>query len=355
VAWAGRCRRGIDSKGLHILPSVIDTQVHFREPGQTTRRSETGSRSAVVGGVTAVSNAEHRSLDRDGGDLATRSGAAAIACIAISVLHRGTVRTSRICRTLTRRGVRRRQGVHWLFHRRRWSKTTKSLRRIFAVIRPAPPFMPKTIRLNERSRCRIEGDPRRTRCGARDRGADGHQRLSTSPARAASASTCCTSRPGRRSSICGITRTSRPASDAHHLTLVGAGMLRAARHPRADESTGARGRSPRRHLVRIEQAYRRARLRPRAAHAGGEGKDLSGLASGMTGADSGAGDARPRQCRAVSLAASSISQRRRRGFTTSPARAASRPARRGPHRCRSQSAARPSPQMGGLARRLDAL
>src|ERR1700710_2235125 len=45
----------IDCKGLHILPGVIDTQVHFREPGQTHKEDlETGSRGAVMGGVTAV-------------------------------------------------------------------------------------------------------------------------------------------------------------------------------------------------------------------------------------------------------------------------------------------------------------
>src|SRR6202051_3999472 len=45
----------IDCKGLHILPGVMDTQVHFREPGLTQKEDlETGSRSAVIGGVTAV-------------------------------------------------------------------------------------------------------------------------------------------------------------------------------------------------------------------------------------------------------------------------------------------------------------
>jgi dihydroorotase len=45
----------IDAKGLHILPGVIDTQVHFREPGATHKEDlESGSRSAVLGGVTAV-------------------------------------------------------------------------------------------------------------------------------------------------------------------------------------------------------------------------------------------------------------------------------------------------------------
>src|SRR5689334_12630820 len=45
----------VDCKGLHILPGVMDTQVHFREPGLTHKEDlETGSRSAVMGGVTAV-------------------------------------------------------------------------------------------------------------------------------------------------------------------------------------------------------------------------------------------------------------------------------------------------------------
>jgi dihydroorotase len=45
----------IDARGLTILPGVIDTQVHFREPGLEHKEDlETGSRAAVMGGVTAV-------------------------------------------------------------------------------------------------------------------------------------------------------------------------------------------------------------------------------------------------------------------------------------------------------------
>lgn len=45
----------VDCTGLTILPGVIDTQVHFREPGLTHKEDlETGSRAAVLGGVTAV-------------------------------------------------------------------------------------------------------------------------------------------------------------------------------------------------------------------------------------------------------------------------------------------------------------
>ena len=45
----------IDAHGLHVLPGVIDTQVHFREPGLEHKEDlETGARGAVLGGVTGV-------------------------------------------------------------------------------------------------------------------------------------------------------------------------------------------------------------------------------------------------------------------------------------------------------------
>ena len=45
----------IDATGLHVLPGVIDTQVHFREPGAEHKEDlESGTRAAILGGVTAV-------------------------------------------------------------------------------------------------------------------------------------------------------------------------------------------------------------------------------------------------------------------------------------------------------------
>ncbi|MDP6874632.1 MAG: dihydroorotase [Alphaproteobacteria bacterium] len=45
----------VEAAGLHVLPGVIDTQVHFREPGNEHKEDlEAGSRGAVLGGVTAV-------------------------------------------------------------------------------------------------------------------------------------------------------------------------------------------------------------------------------------------------------------------------------------------------------------
>jgi dihydroorotase len=44
-----------DANGLTVMPGVIDTQVHFREPGSPAKEDlESGSRAAVLGGVVAV-------------------------------------------------------------------------------------------------------------------------------------------------------------------------------------------------------------------------------------------------------------------------------------------------------------
>ena len=52
---SGDAGRTIDCTGLDILPGVIDSQVHFREPGGEHKEDlESGSRAAVLGGVTAV-------------------------------------------------------------------------------------------------------------------------------------------------------------------------------------------------------------------------------------------------------------------------------------------------------------
>jgi dihydroorotase len=52
---AGSAAEIIDCRGLYVLPGVIDSHVHFREPGLEHKEDlETGSRGAVLGGVTAV-------------------------------------------------------------------------------------------------------------------------------------------------------------------------------------------------------------------------------------------------------------------------------------------------------------
>src|SRR3569833_504487 len=44
-----------EARGLHVLPGVMDTQVHFREPGNAHKEDlESGGLAAILGGVTAV-------------------------------------------------------------------------------------------------------------------------------------------------------------------------------------------------------------------------------------------------------------------------------------------------------------
>jgi dihydroorotase len=51
----GHAATVIDCKHLHVLPGVIDTQVHFRDPGMTHKEDlGTGTLAAIAGGVTTV-------------------------------------------------------------------------------------------------------------------------------------------------------------------------------------------------------------------------------------------------------------------------------------------------------------
>lgn len=59
----------VDCAGLDILPGVIDSQVHFREPGLEHKEDlESGSRAAVLGGVTAVFEMPNTSPNTDSAD-----------------------------------------------------------------------------------------------------------------------------------------------------------------------------------------------------------------------------------------------------------------------------------------------
>ena len=60
IAAFGRFAEGLgaqelNARGLMVLPGVVDTQVHFREPGLEHKEDlESGTRAAALGGVTAV-------------------------------------------------------------------------------------------------------------------------------------------------------------------------------------------------------------------------------------------------------------------------------------------------------------
>lgn len=50
-----KAKEVIDAKGLHVLPGVIDTQVHFREPGMEHKEDlATGTAAAALGGVVGI-------------------------------------------------------------------------------------------------------------------------------------------------------------------------------------------------------------------------------------------------------------------------------------------------------------
>ena len=56
----------IEAGGLHVLPGVIDSQVHFREPGLTHKEDlATGSAGAALGGVTAFFEMPNTSPNTD--------------------------------------------------------------------------------------------------------------------------------------------------------------------------------------------------------------------------------------------------------------------------------------------------
>src|SRR3546814_7840407 len=62
---ATRADEVLDAKGLLVLPGVIDTQVHFREPGLEHKEDlESGTRSAVMGGRSEEHTSELQSLMR---------------------------------------------------------------------------------------------------------------------------------------------------------------------------------------------------------------------------------------------------------------------------------------------------
>src|SRR5947209_16168133 len=51
----GSAKEEIDARALTIFPGVIDSHVHFNEPGRTYWEGfATGSRAAVAGGTTTI-------------------------------------------------------------------------------------------------------------------------------------------------------------------------------------------------------------------------------------------------------------------------------------------------------------
>ncbi len=73
-AVSGGAAEVIDATGLHVLPGVIDSQVHFREPGLEHKENlATGTAGAALGGVTAIFEMPNTTPNTlDGADLADK-------------------------------------------------------------------------------------------------------------------------------------------------------------------------------------------------------------------------------------------------------------------------------------------
>ena len=59
----------IDAKGCYVIPGIIDTHVHFREPGLTHKADiASESRAAAYGGITSYFRyAKYQSADHHSG------------------------------------------------------------------------------------------------------------------------------------------------------------------------------------------------------------------------------------------------------------------------------------------------
>jgi dihydroorotase len=155
----------IDCRGLHVLPGVIDTQVHFREPGMTQKEDlESGSLSAVMGGVTAVFEMPNTNP--------TTTSAEALADKVARARHRmhcdfaffvgGTRENTNELAALER--LPGCAGVKVFMGSSTGSllvEDDESVRNILRVIRRRASFHSEDeYRLNERKHLRVDGDPR---------------------------------------------------------------------------------------------------------------------------------------------------------------------------------------------------
>src|ERR1700744_836767 len=155
----------IDCKGLHILPGVMDTQVHFRPPGLTHKEDlESGSRSAVMGGVTAVfemPNTNPLTVNEATFTDKVKRGHHRMHCDYAFFIG-GTRENVQDLPELERApGCAVVKVFIGSCSGALLVEDDESLRRIFNVIRPRAAFHAEDeYRLNERKNQRIEGDPR---------------------------------------------------------------------------------------------------------------------------------------------------------------------------------------------------
>ncbi len=273
--------RTVDCRGLHVLPGVIDTQVHFREPGLEHKEDlETGSRAAVMGGVTAVfemPNTNPQTTTPEALADKVRRGRHRMHCdfaFWVGGTHENAADVPELERLPAAAGIKVFMG----------SSTGSLLVEDDRGRRrnPAPHPPPRRLPLRGRGRAcasgqhlRVAGDPSSHPGLARTRAALVLHRSGScaSRARRARASTCCTSRRAEEMAfLAGYKDVASCEATPHHLTLVA---------PDCYERLGtyAQMNPPVRDARHRDGVWRgagaghrrRARLRPRAAHARGEG------------------------------------------------------------------------------------
>src|SRR5712671_4695027 len=155
----------IDATGLHILPGVIDTQVHFREPGATHKEDlESGSRAAALGGVTAVfemPNTDPLTIDAQNFSDKIKRGRHRMHCDFAFFIGGTRENVDELPELERAPGC---AGVKVFIGSSTGAllvEDDESLRRIFKVIRRRAAFHAEDeYRLNDRKGLRIEGDPR---------------------------------------------------------------------------------------------------------------------------------------------------------------------------------------------------
>src|SRR6202000_2809116 len=155
----------IDCKGVHILPGVMDTQVHFREPGLTHKEDlETGSRSAVMGGVTSVfemPNTDPLTITEATFTAKVKAGHHRMHCDFAFFIGGTRANVPDLAELEPAPGC---AGVKVFIGSSTGALLVEdddSLRRIFKVIKRRASFHAEDeYRLNDRKPLRIEGDPR---------------------------------------------------------------------------------------------------------------------------------------------------------------------------------------------------
>ena len=216
----------VDAPGLHVLPGVIDTQVHFREPGLEWKEDlETGSRAAALGGVTAVfemPNTDPRTTTPDTltDKLARANGRMHVDhAFYVGATHENAGRAGRDWSACRAAAASR---CSWAPRPARcWWTTTRASSAWSATSAAAPPSIPRTSTACTSAQLARPGDwTRHPEVRDAETAICSTQRLVRPRAAPASASTCCTSRR-RRDGVPGHRQGHRDVRDAPAPDLVG--------------------------------------------------------------------------------------------------------------------------------------